>query len=100
MKQIGTGTAYGSQEYDIATIYALLGQKELAYQWLDKTPYMHWLFNFMRIDPMLDNLREEPRFLRLLAEGEEQIRRFRNKLESMIVDPSIEITLNHEFRKI
>ena len=99
-EQIGSGTVYGSHEYDIAVIHAFLNQKDQAYQWLEKTPYMNWLFNFMRNDPMLHTINSEPRFRRLIAEGENKIRRFRNKLESMTLDPALNFTVDSTIGKI
>jgi len=75
-----------NQVYDLAGIYAYLGEKEKAYEWLDKLEYRTYLHKFLRIDPLYNNLREEDRFKKKIAEGEEQVRRMRNKIESMKVE--------------
>jgi TolB-like protein/Tfp pilus assembly protein PilF len=49
--------------YDIALIYAGLGEKDQAFEWLQKaceerSSWMIWI----KVDPRLDNLRTDPRF--------------------------------------
>jgi len=51
----------------IARIYAALGEKEDAFQWLqnayeERSPQLP----FLKVDPRLDSLRFDPRFLELL----------------------------------
>jgi TolB-like protein/DNA-binding winged helix-turn-helix (wHTH) protein/Flp pilus assembly protein TadD len=58
--------AYGSA-YNIAVVYAGLGDKDRAFEWLNKgyeerSRYMMYL----RVDPVMDNLRSDPRFAALL----------------------------------
>ena len=54
--------------YHIATIYAGLGDRPSALQWLDRAWEQHdgFLANRVKLDPKLDPLREEPRFRALL----------------------------------
>ncbi|HEY2973051.1 MAG TPA: tetratricopeptide repeat protein [Pyrinomonadaceae bacterium] len=54
--------------YDIAVIYAALGEKDQAFQFLDKE-YAEgfWYLNFLKVDPELDSLRSDPRFSELLS---------------------------------
>jgi eukaryotic-like serine/threonine-protein kinase len=54
--------------YHIATIYAGLGDRPSALQWLDHAWENHdgFLANRVKLDPKLDPLREEPRFRALL----------------------------------
>jgi TolB-like protein/class 3 adenylate cyclase/Tfp pilus assembly protein PilF len=59
--------------YDLATIYAALDQKEEALKWLKlarekETEGAFCRIDFLTSDPMLDNLREEPEFKKLLDE--------------------------------
>lgn len=83
----------GSQAYDLAGAYAFLGEKEKAYEWLEKVNYQNWIYNWMRIDPLFDSLREEDRFKRIIGKWQEQIRRFRKKLKSMEVDGELIISI-------
>jgi eukaryotic-like serine/threonine-protein kinase len=57
-----------SNAYHIATVYAGLGDREKALQWLDRALRDRdgFLPNRVKLDPKLDPLREEPRFQRLL----------------------------------
>ncbi len=51
----------------IATIHAALGEKDLAFEWLQKAyeDRSGWLV-YLKIDPMFDPLRSDPRFTDLL----------------------------------
>ncbi|HEX7294278.1 MAG TPA: tetratricopeptide repeat protein, partial [Pyrinomonadaceae bacterium] len=53
--------------YDVAVIYAGLGDKDQAFSWLDKAVTQHsfWL-SWIKLDPRLDPLRSDPRFSLLL----------------------------------
>lgn len=60
--------------YEIAVIYALLGDLDNAFHWLAEAESEHAVgFTFAGVDPHLDNLRADPRFVELL-------RRTRNPL--------------------
>ncbi len=49
--------------YNIATIYAALGENGQAFAWLDKAyADRSFLFTFLKVDPELDSLRSDPRF--------------------------------------
>ncbi len=53
--------------YEIATIYALLGDSDEAFSWLAKARDEHAVgFTFVGVDPLLDNIRNDPRFADLL----------------------------------
>jgi len=53
--------------YEIAVIYSLLNQPDKGLEWLKKAKDTHVVgFSFVRVDPMLDNLREDPRFVELV----------------------------------
>src|SRR5438552_3117055 len=53
--------------YDIATIYAALGEKDQAFAWLEKAyeERSGWLA-YLQVNPILDNLRPDPRFAGLV----------------------------------
>ena len=59
-------TGYSSA-YEIASMYADLGDKEQAFQWLN-TAYTErdWLLLRLKTDFLLDPLRSDPRFAELL----------------------------------
>lgn len=53
--------------YDIAIVYGALGQNDLAFQWLNKAyaDRHPWLV-MMKVTPILDPLRSDPRFAQLM----------------------------------
>ena len=52
---------------DIAIVYVGLGDKDRAFEWLDKAfqDRRGWLA-YLKIEPMLDSIRDDPRFHRML----------------------------------
>jgi TolB-like protein/DNA-binding winged helix-turn-helix (wHTH) protein/Tfp pilus assembly protein PilF len=54
--------------YGVALVYAGLGEKNQALNWLDKAldDRSHWLV-WMRLDPRWDPIRDEPRFKRIVG---------------------------------
>ena len=54
--------------YDVATVYAGLGEKEQALLWLEKAcdDRSGWLALWVKVDPKFDSLRSVPRFQNLL----------------------------------
>jgi TolB-like protein/Tfp pilus assembly protein PilF len=62
-----SGNSYVSA-FDVATIYAGLGEKDKAFSWLDKAATEHSSFLvYVKWEPRLDPLRSDPRFERLLT---------------------------------
>lgn len=52
--------------YEIAFIYAALGQKDRAFEWLEKAYQQHDSgITYLKTDPSLDPLRQDPRFEQL-----------------------------------
>jgi eukaryotic-like serine/threonine-protein kinase len=53
--------------YHLAMAYAALGENDLAFQWLDTACEAHdmWI-NFIKVDPKMDSLRRDPRYMELL----------------------------------
>ncbi len=56
-----------SAEY--ALVYIGLGEKETAIEYLEKSPDNSVSLGWLRIDPLFDPLRDEPRFQKLLAKS-------------------------------
>jgi hypothetical protein len=69
---LGGLLAHGDEQqrvtgYEIAVIYALLHDKDNAFRWLAEPETERTVgFTFAGVDPHLDNLRSDPRFLELL----------------------------------
>lgn len=54
--------------YQIASIYAVLGETEKAMAWLERSVYTgNPCWPFFKVDPHMDHLRDDPRFQRLVA---------------------------------
>ena len=54
--------------FDVATIYAGLGEKDKAFAWLDKAATEHSSFlAYSKWEPRLDPLRSDPRFKQVLT---------------------------------
>ncbi len=54
--------------YEIAIIYCLLGDFNSSFHWLAQAEREHAVgFTFVRVDPHLEALRSDPRFLGLLS---------------------------------
>lgn len=59
--------ASGSGAYDIALIYAAMGNRDEAFRWLDKGFELHDRgVTYVKIDPSLDSLRQDLRFTAVL----------------------------------
>ena len=56
------GQRYYARNMDYALVYIGLGQKDTAISYLEKCPD-----NWLRINPLLDPLRDQPRFQKLVA---------------------------------
>jgi len=70
-KMLATWSSRSSQEFghaeSMAMIYAGLGKKDEAFQWLDQAYREHWdRLPWIKIEPEYDSLREDPRFSALL----------------------------------
>lgn len=53
--------------YEVAGVYAQLGDKDQAFKWLDKACQSRSCMYWLRQDPRLDSLHSDPRFEELLA---------------------------------
>ena len=52
--------------YEVAVVYVGLGENEQAFRWLDRTIDVAHHVNMPKVDPRLDPLRSDPRFVELL----------------------------------
>jgi len=70
-KMLATWSSRPSREFghaeSMAMIYAGLGKKDEAFQWLDQAYREHWdRLPWIKIEPEYDSLRDDPRFSALL----------------------------------
>ncbi|HLM55827.1 MAG TPA: tetratricopeptide repeat protein, partial [Pyrinomonadaceae bacterium] len=57
----------GVTPYELAVVYSLLGEREEGINWLERAEKERVVgFTFARVDPHLDNLRDDPRFAELM----------------------------------
>ena len=71
LKVLGEMTELGKRSqlppYAMATLYASLGEKDRAFEWLEKVyQERNYYVVFLNVDPVLDGLRDDPRFSDLL----------------------------------
>ena len=62
----------GGELYEQARIYSVLGHKDKAYEYLhqlEKTEFPFGSLNWMNIDPMFENIRDEEEFQTILQKG-------------------------------
>jgi serine/threonine-protein kinase len=60
-------TYHASAAWSIATVYALRNQRDEAFKWLDRAYAQHdGGLIYLKIDPLLKNLRSDPRYAALL----------------------------------
>jgi adenylate cyclase len=76
-----SSTAFGDEELSLwmADIYALIGDVENALKWIQnaaKRGFIHYKF-FKHIDPFLENIRSDERFISLVADIKEMNQGFR-----------------------
>src|SRR5437764_10610024 len=62
----------GVSPYEVAVVYALLGDHEESFAWLARAALERAVgFTFVRVDPRLDRVRDDPRFAELLRRAKE-----------------------------
>jgi len=76
------GGEFSTYPYDIATIYAIQGNKEEAYKWLKKAIDAGWRdFRLGIRDPLLENLQEDKQFKQMMAQVKEMVDEMRKRIE-------------------
>jgi hypothetical protein len=77
MKNIEFGRLNSSNPggyYDLAAAFAMKGDKDKAYQYLDefnkKKSFPLWWVNLIKHDPLFNSLRDEPRFQKIVKDVE------------------------------
>jgi serine/threonine protein kinase/tetratricopeptide (TPR) repeat protein len=62
----------GVSPYEVAVVYALLGERDESLAWLERAAREGAVgFTFVRVDPRLDKVRDDPRFAELLGRAKE-----------------------------
>ena len=80
--EIDRGGESPRPRYGLATVHAIRGERSEAMWWLREAVAMGWRYEWLLArDPLLDGLRDEPEFQRLLAEVRAEIERQRRVVE-------------------
>ena len=71
MKLLGEMNEIAKQRYlpayGFAVAYGALGNKDQAFQWLERSLQDRaWDITFLKVDPLMDNLHSDPRFADLV----------------------------------
>lgn len=83
LRTLASGASYGGIFYDQATIWALRGNSGHALDWLEASREAGFLQpGYTRRDPLLESLRGEDRFQRLLGAVRHEVDRQRRSVES------------------
>ena len=81
--------SWGGAPYDLAAIYAFLGEKEKAYYWLDQIIEKDtWMdYRHGHFDPMFENIRHEERFQAILKIRQKEVWKAQQQLEQVDREP-------------
>jgi tetratricopeptide (TPR) repeat protein len=93
MADLAKGTRHFGQEYAIACAYAAMGEKEKAYEWLEKMPFWYITYQFIRVDPMCKALRGEERYERIMASHHDKMQRLQASIKTLEADGQLQIML-------
>ena len=79
---------YGSTNaaYDLAGVYAFLGNKEEAYKWLmeyEKLGFREGIHEYIKVDPLFDNLRNDQEFKEIVKRANDKAAEIRAKIKEM-----------------
>jgi len=77
-----------SAHYDLAGVYAFLGEKEKAYQYLDelvqRKSFPAWWIDFARHDPLFNSIREEERFQKIYQNMEAKFQKEHDRVKAWL----------------
>lgn len=93
MMDLAGGTRYFGQEYAIAGAYAAMGDKEKAFEWLAAMPFWFITYQYSRVDPIIDSLRDDPRFQSIMQPHRTRILRLQQSLRDLETQGQIEVLL-------
>lgn len=80
-RALRAGVEFGGVHYDLASIHAARGEIEQAFSWLERAYRAGWLqHELLRVDPLLDSLRDDERLADIEAAMKRNVRRQRERL--------------------
>jgi TolB-like protein/class 3 adenylate cyclase len=76
------GIPHGGMEYDMAGIYNFLGDKEKAFEWLEKMPFDESTYQLSRVDPLMKDLIGNPRYEKIMEKHHEKVAKIQALIKS------------------
>ena len=76
----------GSAAYDLAGVYAFLGNSEEAYKWLreyEKLGFNSGVHEYIKVDIMFDNLRDDEEFKQIVKRANDKANEIRARINEM-----------------
>lgn len=80
---VKNGTRHSGQEYDLAGIYNFLGDKEKAFEWLEKMPFGTYIYKLAKVDPLYKDLIGTPRYEKIMAPHHEKIKKMQMAIRAL-----------------
>jgi tetratricopeptide (TPR) repeat protein len=83
---LATGSWGGTSHYILAAIYAFMGDKEKAYQYLhdqEKNAFSGWYDLAMQVNPMFENLWEDEKFKAIFQREQKKFAEIRNNIDRL-----------------
>ena len=96
MTDLKKGTRHFGEEYSIAAAYAAMGDKEKAYEWLEKMPFWYITYQFIRVDPLFKEIREEDLFKKIMEPLNDKMRRLQPGIKTLESDGNLKVILDLE----
>ena len=83
-KRMENGDESMGPRYDLAEVEAMLGNREEAYQWLQKAVEAGWVnYRFIELDLCFEDLRGDDRFKQMVANLRTRVDEMRRRAEEM-----------------
>jgi len=74
--------------YDLVAVYAFQGKKDMAYAYLDKLNeqsfFPYWLISYLKMDPLLDPIRQEEPFMNFLSTARMKFQREHDRVKKWL----------------
>jgi protein kinase/serine/threonine-protein kinase len=88
-KRLEQGDEGNDTPFSMAAIYAVQGDKEEALRWLEKAVDAGWrYYNYASRYPLLENIRDDGRFKRIIDETKAKVAEMRRRVEQLERDNS------------
>ena len=93
IKAARLGSSMKTAHYDLAATYAMIGEKDKAYFYLDefnkKNSFPLWWVNLIKQDPLFDNIRNETRFQKIIKDVEAKYQAEHDRVEKWLKEQEI-----------